>query len=140
MNPDMRPITKAAAASALVVMLGACVHTPPGTSVQVALAKKPELVAPAPTPPTVSAAGGPAVEPALPQVDLTSQVGDAFSRGNFCLSVGNDVEAAAAFEEVVKLDPNFTEAWQNLAILHEKAGDSKKAMEAFRRSKQVANR
>ena len=48
-------------------------------------------------------------------------------------------EAIKAFEEAVKADPKFTEAWQNLAVLYEKVGDEKKAVEAFRRSKKIAS-
>jgi Tfp pilus assembly protein PilF len=50
---------------------------------------------------------------------------------------GKDAEAIEAFEETVKLDPNFRDAWQWLAILYEKTGQEKKAIEAFRKSKQV---
>ena len=124
------------AAAVLALAFAACVHTPPGTSVEVALAKKPELVnlpAPPPPPPGTYAA----VEPPLPD-SRTEAIADAFTRGNFCMRTGNDAEAIAAFEEVLLIDPSFTEAWQNLAILYEKTGDSKKAMEAFRRSKKMA--
>ena len=124
-------------AAGLTLGLSACVvHTPPGTSVEVALAKKPELVK-LPTPPPLPPSAYPAVEPPLPD-STTEKVADAFTRGNFCMRTGNDAEAIAAFEEVVAIDPSFTEAWQNLAILHEQTGNSKKAMEAFRRSKKVA--
>ena len=41
-------------------------------------------------------------------------------------------------KKTVKIDPAFTEGWQHLAMLYEKKGDSKKAMEAFRRSKKIA--
>ena len=111
-------------------------HTPPGTSVEVALAKKAQLVklpAPAPLPPGAYAA----VEPPLPD-SRTEKIADAFTRGNFCMRAGNDTEAIAAFEEVVAIDPSFSEAWQNLSILYEQTGNSKKAMDAFRRSKKVA--
>jgi Tfp pilus assembly protein PilF len=65
-------------------------------------------------------------------------VAEAYSRGEFCLGAGKDDEAITAFEEVVKIDPTFTEAWQHLAMLYEKKGNSKKAMDAFKRSKKVA--
>jgi Tfp pilus assembly protein PilF len=65
-------------------------------------------------------------------------VAEAYSRGEFCIGAGKNDEAIAAFEEVVKIDPTFTEAWQQLAMLYEKKGNSKKAMEAFRRSKKIA--
>ncbi len=125
-------------AAGLALGLAACVHTPPGTSVEIALARKAELVklpAPAPLPPGAS----PAVEPPLPD-SRTEKIADAFTRGNFCMRAGNDSEAITAFEEVVTIDPSFSMAWQNLSILYEQTGDSKKAMEAFRRSKKVAKR
>lgn len=125
--------------------VGGCVHTPPGTSVEVALAKKPELVR-LPAPPAVAsavrgaapAARNPAVEPDLPSQDKTMLVADAFSRGQFCMKAGKDAEAIDAFREVVTIDPTFVEGWQNLAMLYEQTGQGDKAMEAFRRAKKVA--
>jgi tetratricopeptide (TPR) repeat protein len=122
------------------------VHTPPGTGVDVALARKPELVRMPLSPAAVgnhgtSAPGGartPAVEPELPRNDSVDRVADAYSRGNFCMQAGNDKDAIAAFEETVKIDPSFTEAWQDLATLYEKQGDDKKAVEAYRRAKKLA--
>ncbi|MEA3213048.1 MAG: hypothetical protein QOE70_6105 [Chthoniobacter sp.] len=140
MNPKLRPTLVVAA---LALLAGACVHTPPGTSVEIALAKKPELVKlatpvlpPGQPVPTVRV---PAVEPPMPdQGRMVESVGDAFSRGTFCLKAGQDAAAIEAFEEAVKLDPTFADAWQNLAALYEKNGDEKKAMEAFRRAKKIA--
>jgi tetratricopeptide (TPR) repeat protein len=136
----LSPILAAAAGLAI----GACVHTPPGTSVEVALAKKAEIVRyPAPpTPPAppagpVAAANVPAVEPELPNKKV-EMVGEAYSRGQFCLEAGKDEEAILAFQEAVKLDPQFGDAWNKLALLYEKTGDEKKALEAFRQSKAVA--
>jgi tetratricopeptide (TPR) repeat protein len=124
------------------------VHTPPGTAVDLALARKPQLVRMPLSPAAVSfrasapAAPGnakvPAVEPELPRNDSVDRVADAYSRGNFCMQAGNDSDAIAAFEETVKLDPSFTEAWQNLAALYEKQGDEKKAVNAYRRAKKIA--
>jgi hypothetical protein len=79
-----------------------------------------------------------AVEPPMPADNTVERVGEAYSRGEFCLGAGKVDEAIAAFEEAVKIDPAFTEAWQNLAMLYEKKGNSKKAIEAFRRAKKVA--
>lgn len=127
-----------------LLALAGCVHTPPGTSVEVALAKKAEMVRlPLPTVaasvPIGAPVNVPAVEPMLPEGGgVVEQVGEAYSRGIFCLQAGNDAEAIAAFEEAVKLDPTFVEAWQNLATLYEKVGDKEKALEAFRRSKKIA--
>ena len=128
-----------------IVALTACVHTPPGTSVQVALAKKAELVRlPGPPPATpaphgsVAVAGRSAIiEPELPN-STTDRVAEAFSRGQFCMQAGKDDEAIAAFEQAVKIDPNFTEAWQHLAILYEKMGQEKKSLDAFRKARKVA--
>ena len=122
-----------------LVALAACVHTPPGTSVKVALAKKAELIRlPGPPPGSVAADGRSAViEPELPN-STTDRVAEAFSRGQFCMQAGKDAEAIAAFEQAVKIDPSFTEAWQHLAILYEKTGQEKKALEAFRKARKVA--
>ncbi len=117
--------------------LCSCVHTPPGTSVELALAKKAEVIR-LPTPPPSEVAKTRGVEPALPEDDTVEKVADAYTRGQFCMKAGKDPEAITAFEEAVKLDPSFTDAWQNLAILYEKGGNSKKSMEAFRRSKKIA--
>ena len=124
----------------VLLMLAACVHTPPGTSVNVALAKKAELVRmPGPPPGSLAAAGRSAIiEPELPGNSIMERVAEAFSRGQFCMQAGRDVEAIAAFEEAVKIDPSFNEAWQHLAILYEKTGQEKKALEAFRRARKVA--
>jgi len=135
----------AAAVSLLSLTACAVVHTPPGTPVALALARKPELVrmplAPSGVGHTMGAGPGgrmPSVEPDLPKTENVDRVADAYSRGNFCMQAGNDAEAITAFEEAVKIDPNFTEAWQNLAVLYEKLGQEKKAVEAFRRSKKIA--
>ena len=47
-------------------------------------------------------------------------------------------EALTAYQEVVKLDPTFTDAWEKLAALYEKGGDPKKALEAFKKAKTLA--
>ena len=137
-----RPIVRAAAVAAAGLLLGACghveiTHVPPGQSLGVALAKKPELVRlPAPPPGTVtqdrSANAG------VKEGDRLAHVAEAFSRGQFCMNAGKDDEAIAAFQEVVKVNPAHSEAWQNLAALYEKKGDNKKAIDAFRRAKKIA--
>lgn len=125
--------------SVMALVTGACVHTPPGTSVNVALAKKAELVRlPGPPPGSLAASHLPVVEPELPGSSTVERVGEAFSRGQFCMQAGKDAEAIAAFEEAVKIDPGFSEAWQHLAILYAKTGQEKKALEAFHRAKKVA--
>jgi tetratricopeptide (TPR) repeat protein len=119
------------------VVTGGCTHTPPGTSVLVALARRPEVVAyPAPPPSaqpknTVATGGTTArIEP-----EKTELVADAFSRAEFCLGTGNDDAAIAAFREVVKIDPKHGDAWNKLAMLYEKTGQEPLAMDAFRKAK-----
>lgn len=117
---------------------------------EVALAKRAEVhrfpTPPEPVQPPPGAAATvaanvnvPAVEPDLPAIDKTELVADAFSRGQFCMKTGNEADAILAFREAVKVDPTFSEAWQNLAVLYEKAGESAKALEAFRNAKRVAS-
>src|SRR5688572_8186400 len=90
------------------------VHIPPGQSMNERLAKKADLVRlPEPLQPVPGAV--PAVEPPLPGNSNVERVAEAYSRGEFCLGAGKDDEAMAAFEEAVKIDPTFTEAWQQLA-------------------------
>ena len=145
----MHPTVRSPALLAALLLAGCAytTHTPPGTSVELALAKKGELVkmpaataTPAQT--TRSAAAGaqiPAVEPPMPAKDaVVEKVGEAYSRGMFCLSAERNEEAIQAFEEAVKLDPTFTAAWENLALLYEKLGDPKKALEAFKKAKTLA--
>lgn len=130
----------------LCLVLSACsaiTHTPPGTSVEIALAKKAELVKPAAAPAAPATPGStvsvPPVEPPMPEREIVKeQVGDAYSRGIFCLRAEQTPEAIAAFEEAVKLDPTFTAAWENLAVLYEKVGDPQKALEAFKKAKTLA--
>jgi tetratricopeptide (TPR) repeat protein len=122
----------------------ACIHTPPGTSVDVELARRAEAarlaatpatpvpVAPsAPAPSTASSNGGP--RPA--ESGKTELVADAYSRGEFCAKAGKDEEAIAAFKEAVRIDPTFVDAWTYLAALYEKAGNEKEALNAFKHAK-----
>jgi Tfp pilus assembly protein PilF len=83
--------------------------------------------------------GLPIIEPELPGSSTVERVGEAFSRGQFCMEAGKDQEAIAAFQDTVKIDPGFTEAWQHLAILYAKVGQEKKSLEAFHRAKKVAH-
>jgi Tfp pilus assembly protein PilF len=79
-----------------------------------------------------------AVEPDLPTSDAIERVADAYSRGQFCMKTGNDEDAIQAFLEAVKLDPKFADAWHNLAALYERTGQDEKALDAFRKSKSLA--
>lgn len=119
------------------LLSGGCTHTPPGTSVLVALARRPDVVAypatPAETKVKNSVATGGTAAPVAPE--KTELVADAFSRAEFCLGTGNDVEAIAAFREVVKIDPKFSDAWNKLAVLYEKTGQEQEAMDAFKKAK-----
>jgi predicted Zn-dependent protease len=142
MNPRFSTV-RALGCTSLAILLGACAnlkvtHVPPKQSLNVALAKKAELVRLPQEPTAVAGAHVPAVEPELPGSSLVERVAEAYSRGEFCMSTGKDDEAIAAFEDTVKIDPAFTEGWQHLAMLYEKKGDTKKAIEAFRRSKKIA--
>jgi tetratricopeptide (TPR) repeat protein len=135
-------ILRATGVAAAALMVGACghvkiTHVPPGQSLGVALAKKPELVRlPAPPPGTVTQDRSP--NAGVKEGDKLAHVAEAFSRGQFCMNAGKDDEAIAAFQEVVKVNPAHSEAWQNLAVLYEKKGDNKKAIDAFRRAKKIA--
>jgi Flp pilus assembly protein TadD len=121
-------------------MLGGCAyvkHVPPGQSLSEAMAPKAQVVAlPAPPPPPLAAANAAAESEApLPQ---TERVADAFTLGNLCLQQGRYTDAIAAYETAVKADPTFAEAWNNLAIAYQNAGEDEKAMAAFRKYKTVA--
>ncbi len=142
--------------SVLACLLAGCamtnsiVHTPPGTSVEIALAKKPEVVNLPATAATATPVSGvhsnstaganvPAVEPPMPAKDaLTERVAEAYSRGVFCLQAEREDEALASFEEAVKIDPTFTDAWEKLATIYERRGDAQKALEAFKKAKTLA--
>jgi Tfp pilus assembly protein PilF len=69
---------------------------------------------------------------------IKEQVGDAYSRGIFCLRAEQDREAIAAFEEATRLDPTFMAAWENLAVLYEKIGEPQRALDAFKKAKTLA--
>ena len=135
-------------AIAVVGFTAGCVHTPPGTSVELALAKKAQLIRlpVTATQPQIAKAGGsgmplPVVEPELPVMeDRVEAEAEAFTRGKFAMEEGKDEEAIGAFEETVRIEPTRQEAWQNLAVLYEKTGSGKKAVDAFRRSKDLARR
>ena len=66
-------------------------------------------------------------------------VADAYSRGTFAMQAGQNAEAIAAFEQTVKLDPDFTDAWGKLAILYQKTGNGAKATDAFKKAKRLGD-
>lgn len=146
--PMLRRFVPVSFAAALLAGCAEFVHVPPGTSVEIALAKKPEVVRmPGPPPGETAAAprvrsreelGLPAVEPALPTSDSVTAVAEAFTRGNDAFEAGKNDEAISAFQQAVQIDPKFSEAWQRLAMAFEKAGKPDKAKDAYRHAKESA--
>lgn len=130
-------------------------HVPPGKS---ARAEAAAPTAPAAIPVTTPVPGAempvaalspgqlpPGGLPPLPAGDTKlpsgngSDVADSYSRGAFAMQAGQNAEAIAAFEQTVKLDPDFTDAWGKLAILYQKAGDNAKATNAFKKAKRLGD-
>jgi len=107
-------------------------HAPPGTSVDVALAKRAEAV-PTPTP-------RPVVTPDMPsqRESTTESIADYFTLGNLMMQQEKYADAIKAYESAVKLDPTFSEAWNHLAICYQNTGQSKKAVEAFKKYKAIS--
>jgi tetratricopeptide (TPR) repeat protein len=148
---NLRFVPIIATASFLAGCAGGFVHVPPGTSVELALARKPEVLSmPGPPPSAVADMAGrssgprvrelnlPAVEPVLPTNDSVTAVAEAYTRGKDALDGGRTDDAISAFQQAVQIDPKFTEAWQKLAMAFEKAGRPDKAKEAYRHSKEFA--
>lgn len=132
------------ALAALLVFAGCAnvVHVPPGTSVEVALAKKPELLRLPLPPPGPLVANNPAprsrhiyvppVEPTLPTNDRIEAVAEFFTEGADLMENGKNDEAISALEKAVQADPGYSDAWEQLGRAYEKKGNAKKAREAFR--------
>ena len=155
-----RPIHSLAAALA-AFHFSACsdvkvTHVAPGKSARAALAENQrakqmpaDTAAPAGAPVATNVPGQfpPQALPPLPSgaVNVPSingggaGVADAYSRGSFAMQAGQNNEAIAAFEETVKLDPDFTDAWGKLAILYQKTGDHAKATDAFKKAKRLGD-
>lgn len=138
------------AIAVVALALGGCnaiVHTPPRTSVELALAKKPELVRLASTPETSGSvkpeprfttrrsAYVPPVEPELPTNDRIEAVAEIFTRGKEALEAGKNDEAIKAFQEATNLDPQFSDGWVYLGVAYDSAGQSEKAKAAYQRAK-----
>ena len=152
-------------AATAALCLSACsgvkiTHVKPGTSARRALAEK---NAPPTAPvdlPVPAAPAGPAVAgsplPPMPAQDalpalhsakaglpsssnVAETVADAYTRGSFAMQAGQNAEAVTAFEEAVKIDPEFTDAWGKLAILYSKNGQNAKATDAFKKAKRLGD-
>jgi tetratricopeptide (TPR) repeat protein len=77
-------------------------------------------------------------DPALPEPAGTAdKVADLFTRGTTLLKAGQTGEAILAFEETVKLDPAFADAWTKLAAAYSKAGQDSKAIGAYKMAKKL---
>ena len=138
MNSDRKPpFTTTAIGLGLILALAGCVHNvafthaPPGTDVQVAMAKKAEAV-PTPTP-------VPVVKPEMPTARdaVTENIADFYTLGNLMMQQEKYPEAIKAYESAVKLDPTFYDAWNHLAICYQNTGQSKKAIAAFKKYKTI---
>lgn len=146
-NHNRRPLYFTASVGlSLLLALGACSHVknasknmtfhhaPPGTAVQVAMAKKAEAV-PTPPPPPVAA-----INPDMPAQDAkTETVADYYTLGNLMMQQEKYPEAIKAYESAVKLDPTFYDAWNHLAICYQDTGQNKKALDAYKKSKAIAH-
>ena len=53
------------------------------------------------------------------------------------MHAGKNAEAIPAFEEAVKLDPGFSDAWSKLVILYTKEGQTAKATVAYKKAKSL---
>ncbi len=116
-------------------------HVPPGQSVEVALAKRAVPVEQAATKiPTLNAE--PAAEPThtTANMDGVATVSDYFTLGCLFMEQGNYADATGAFEDALKLDPGYSEAWNKLAICYQNSGQQEKAIETFRKSKALSAR
>jgi tetratricopeptide (TPR) repeat protein len=116
-------------------------RTPPGTSAEIALARKAIPVEQALGVAVAQGVPGmPAVEPELPSSEAsTERVVDAYNAGNAFLDEGNNTEAVLAFQRATKLNPNFEEAWLKLALCYQNMGQEKKALEILKRYKNISS-
>ena len=135
-------------------------HVNPGKSAAAAIAARNALPPAAPTPSNLPAMPSTSVAsrsksvpqnidilPGLPTDGAMSSnnsaasngAADAYTRASFAMQAGQDAEALKAFEETVKLDPDFTDAWGKMALLYSKSGQPAKATEAFKRAKKLGD-
>lgn len=108
-------------------------HAPPRTSVEVALAKR-AVAVPTPAPRSILAANA-----GLPdsRQTMTETIADYFTLGNLMMQQENYPDAIKAYENAVKLDPGFSDAWNHLAICYQNSGQNGKAIEAFKKYKVI---
>lgn len=139
MNTDRRALfTAAAFCLCLLLALAGCghvtfTHAPPGTSVNIARAKKAE---PVPTPaPAAEAEHVTTAEQPSGQDALTENIADYYTLGNLMMEQQKYAEAIKAYENAVRLDPTFSDAWNHLAICYQNTGQTQKAADAFKKYK-----
>lgn len=133
-NRRNRSFITAALGFSLLAALAGChhvafKHSPPGTSVRVATAKRAEPVA-TPTPKRVTVVERPAGSDTN-----TENIADYYTLGNLMMQQQKYADAIKAFESALKLDPTFADAWNHLAICYQNSGQPKKAAEAFKKYK-----
>jgi hypothetical protein len=150
-------------ATALFLGVSACsnmefTHVKPGQSARAALTAR---NAPAAVPVDVSVEGGlptpaeptpasaapatgpvgpiePLPAPGLPDPSNTGEkVAELYTRGSIAMQAGQNADAIAALEQIVELDPNFSDAWSKLVILYQQEGQNAKAMAAYKKAKKL---
>jgi len=140
---------------ALVAALSLCgcgaqfTHVKPGESAYLSLAPKPSIVGG--TEPLSAVGAGPAsrlaggrgpvieLHPPLPSRSGAPGPADIFGTGDFAMQTGQDREAIAAFEDLVRRQPQAGDAWTKLAVLYERVGDTKSAIRAFKEAKKCGS-
>lgn len=106
-------------------------RVPPGQSLNVALAKKAIALGPIRTSTSYQGRGG-------ADDSVVEGIGNYFALGNECMQQGNTTGAIAAYEKAVNADPKFADAFYNLAVACQQAGDDKKALKAFQQYKALS--
>lgn len=139
MNLYRKKLTIAAGIASLAAFAGCSQHTtfthaPPGTPVDIALAKKAQAV-PTPTPKPVVYSGAGFTPDG--QEAHTESIADYYTLGNLMMEQEKYTEAIKAYENAVKLDPTFSDAWNHLAICYQNTGQTQKALDAFKKYKTI---
>ena len=146
-------------ASCLALIGGGCgnvefTHVKPGQSARMAVmirtapvAKQRKLLAKQGIPTRKSPAYYAAIEalavdmpaPGLAEVNAPApKAAELFAQSNSAMQAGQTGEAILALEEAVHIDPNFSDAWSQLANLYQNAGQEGKANAAAKKAKDVA--